>query len=109
LRFFCQNPSSQTRVRNKLVPVSVAAKLSPWRRLARWWQATRRRAGNGAPSSLRLEYARARTLSAETIAATRLPVIKHGALTTLAAGDPEVAGELFALTTHELRRARISR
>jgi hypothetical protein len=48
-------------------------------------------------------------LSAETIAATRLPVIKHGALTTLAAGDPEVAGELFALTTHELRRARISR
>ena len=53
-----------------------------------------------------LEFARARTFSAETIAATRLRVIKHGALAALAARDPEVAGELFALTTHELRRVQ---
>ena len=53
-----------------------------------------------------LEFARAHTFSAETIAATRLRVIEHGALGALAARDPEVAGELFALTTHELRRVQ---
>jgi CRP/FNR family nitrogen fixation transcriptional regulator len=52
-----------------------------------------------------LEF-RARTFSAEAIADTRLRVIKRGALAALAGRDPEVAGELFALTTHELRRVQ---
>jgi CRP/FNR family transcriptional regulator, nitrogen fixation regulation protein len=53
-----------------------------------------------------LEFARARTFSAEAIADTRLRVIKRGALAALAGRDPEVAGELFALTTRELRRVQ---
>ena len=53
-----------------------------------------------------LEFARARTFSAEAMADTRLRVIKRGALAALAGRDPKVAGELFALTTHELRRVQ---
>jgi len=53
-----------------------------------------------------LEFARARTFSAEAIADTRLRVIKRGALAALAGRNPEVAGELFALTTRELRRVQ---
>jgi CRP/FNR family transcriptional regulator, nitrogen fixation regulation protein len=53
-----------------------------------------------------LEFARARTFSAEAIADTRLRVIKRGALAALAGRDPEVANELFALTTRELRRVQ---
>jgi CRP/FNR family transcriptional regulator, nitrogen fixation regulation protein len=53
-----------------------------------------------------LEFARARTCSAETIADTRLRVIKRGALSALAGHDAAVAGELFALTARELRRVQ---
>ena len=53
-----------------------------------------------------LEFARARTFSAEAMADARLRVIKRSALAALAGRDPEVAGELFALTIHELRRVQ---
>ena len=53
-----------------------------------------------------LEFARARTCSAETIADTRLRVIKGSALSALAGRDAAVAGELFALTARELRRVQ---
>jgi CRP/FNR family transcriptional regulator, nitrogen fixation regulation protein len=48
----------------------------------------------------------ARRFLAEAIADARLRVIKRGALAALAGRDPEVAGELFALTTRELRRVQ---
>ena len=51
-----------------------------------------------------LEFADEHTLSAEAIADAKVLVIKRSMLTALAAHDPGVARELFALTGYEAQR-----
>src|SRR3974377_1009849 len=53
-----------------------------------------------------LEFADEHTLSAEAISDAKVLVIKRSALTALAARDPSVAQQLFALTGRELHRVQ---
>lgn len=53
-----------------------------------------------------LEAGEVHTLSAEAITECKVLVIKRGALTALAARDPEVARQLWATTAAELQRAQ---
>jgi len=53
-----------------------------------------------------LEFADEHTLSAEAISDAKVLVIKRSALTALAARDPSIAQQLFALTGRELHRVQ---
>ena len=53
-----------------------------------------------------LEFADAHTLSAEAVSDTKVLVVKRSALSALAARDPSVAQQLFALTGRELHRVQ---
>ena len=53
-----------------------------------------------------LEFSDEHTLSAEAISDAKVLVIKRSALTALAARDPSVAQQLFALTGRELHRVQ---
>jgi CRP/FNR family transcriptional regulator, nitrogen fixation regulation protein len=53
-----------------------------------------------------LEFADEHTLSAEAVSDAKVLVVKRSALTALAARDPSVAQQLFALTGRELNRVQ---
>ena len=53
-----------------------------------------------------LEFAEEHTLSAEAISDAKVLVVKRSALNALAARDPSVAQQFFALTGRELHRAQ---
>jgi CRP/FNR family nitrogen fixation transcriptional regulator len=53
-----------------------------------------------------LEFADAHAFSAEAISDSKVVVVKRSALNALASRDAAIARELFAVASHELRRAR---
>jgi CRP/FNR family transcriptional regulator, nitrogen fixation regulation protein len=53
-----------------------------------------------------LESGDEHTLAAEAVTDTKVLIVKRSAVSALAARDPAIAGELYALTARELRRAQ---